>query len=86
MLVTVYKCLHGAAPFNLRSCFEERDTAGSYNLTGGAKLKAPAVKTKTFGLHSLTSAPHEWNNLPDEVPRADTLPFLSRKYNNLPVL
>ena len=52
MLITVYKCLHGAAPSNLHSYLEERDAAGSYNLRGYAKLKLSAVKTTTFGLHS----------------------------------
>ena len=42
MLVTVYKCLQGAAPLYLRTYLRERD-AGFYELRGYAKLKPPAV-------------------------------------------
>jgi len=42
MLVTVYKCLHGAASSNIRSYLQVRD-GGSYILKGYAKLKPPAV-------------------------------------------
>jgi len=80
MLITVYKCLHGAAPSNLRSYLEECDAAGSYNLTGYAKLKVRAVKTTSFGEHSFTyQAPYVWNNFPNEVRRADTLPVSKQK-------
>ena len=51
MLVTVYKCLHSAAPSNLRAYLQVRE-AGPYFLRGYAKLKPPTVRTTTFGLHS----------------------------------
>ena len=71
----------------MRSYLEERDAAGSYNLGGYAKLNVRAVKTTMLALHSFRyQAPHAWNNLPDEVRRADTLTFLGRKWNNFPVL
>lgn len=43
ILVIVYKCLHGAAPSNLRSYLQVRDT-GSNILRGYTKLKPPAVR------------------------------------------
>ena len=67
MLVTVYKCLRGAAPLKLRTYLQVRE-AGSYILRGFAKLKPPAVRTTTFGLHSfLYLAPNAWNKLPDTI-------------------
>ena len=60
MLVTVYKCLHGVALSNLRPYLQMRE-AGSYILRGYAKLKPPAVRTTTFGLHSFRYlAPNAW--------------------------
>ena len=47
MLVTVYKCLQGAAPPYLKTYLQARD-AGSYSLRGYAKLKPPAVRTTRF--------------------------------------
>ena len=61
MLVAVYKCLHGAASSNLRSYQQVRD-AGSYILRGYAKLKPPAVRITTLGLHSFRHlALNVWN-------------------------
>ena len=67
MLVTVYKCLHGAAPSaapsNLRTYLQVHE-AGPYILRG--YTKPPAVRTTTFGLHSFRYlAPNAWNKLPD---------------------
>ena len=74
MLVTVYKCLHGAASSNIRSYLQVGD-AGSYIFRGYAKLKPPAVRTTTFGLHSFRQlAPNVWNELPDTIRKAVLLP------------
>lgn len=79
MLVTVYKCFHGAAPPYFRTYLQARD-AGSYNLRGYAKLKPPAVRTKRFGLHSFRHlAPDAWNKLPDTTRKANTLTLFKYK-------
>ena len=63
MLVTIFKCLHGAAPSYLRSQLKERGSA--YSLRGPAILELPAVRTTTYGLHSFRYfGPHEWKRLP----------------------
>lgn len=72
MLITVFKCLHGAAPSYLRSHLKERTSA--YSLRGHAILELPTVKTTTYGLHSFRYfGAHEWNRLPDSVRRSETL-------------
>ena len=79
MLVTVYKCLQGAAPSYLRTYLQARD-AGFYDLRGYAKLKPPAVRTTRFGLHSFRHlAPNAWNKLPDTTRKADTLSMFKHK-------
>ena len=73
MLVTVCKCLQGAALSYLQTYLKVCD-AGSYNLGGYAKLKLPAVRTTRFGLHSFCHlAPNAWNKLPNTTRKADTL-------------
>ena len=47
MLVTVYKCLQGAAPSYLRTYLQARDP-GFYDLRGYAKLKPPAIWSSLF--------------------------------------
>ncbi len=65
MLVTVHKCLHGAALSNLWTYLQMRD-AGFHFLRGFAKLKQPAVRTETFGICSFRHlAPKVWNKLPE---------------------
>ena len=77
MLVTIYKC----------ALISRSATQQAPNLRGYAKLNVLAVKTTTLALHSFRhQAPHVWNNLPDEVRRADTFTVLSRKWNNFLVL
>ena len=79
MLVTVYKCLQGAAPSYLQTYLQERD-AGFYELRGYAKLKPPAVRTTRFNLHSFRHlAPNVWNKLPDTTRKADTLSMFKDK-------
>ena len=79
MLVTVYKCLQGAAPSYLRTYLQARD-AGFYDLRGYAKLKTPAVRTTRFGLHSFRHlAPNAWNKLLDTTRKADTLSMFKHK-------
>ena len=79
MLVTVYKCLHDAAPSNLRTYLQVRE-AGPHILRGYAKLKPPAVRTTTFGLHSFCYlAPNAWNKLPYTTRKADTLSMFKHK-------
>jgi len=79
MLVTVHKCLHGAAPSISRTYLQVREI-GSYILGGYAKLKPPAVRTAIFGLNSfrhLTS--NTWNKLQDTTRKADTLSMFKHK-------
>ena len=72
MLVTIFKCLYGAAPSNLRSQLKERGSA--FSLRGYAILELSAVRTATYGLHSFRYfGPHEWNRLPDGTRRSETL-------------
>ena len=79
MLVTVYKCLHGAAPSNLRTYLQVRK-AGTHILRGYAELKLPAVRTTTFGLHSFHYlASNAWNKLLDTTRKADTLSMFKHK-------
>ena len=79
MLVTVYKCLQGAAPSYLRTYLQARD-AGFYDLRGYAKLKPPAVRTTRFRLHSFRHlAPNAWNKLPDTTRKVDTLSMFKHK-------
>ena len=79
VLVTVYKCLHGAASSNIRSYLQVRHP-GSYFLRGYAKFKPPAVRTTTFGVHSFRHlASNVWNKLPDNIRMADTLFMFKRK-------
>ena len=62
MLITAFKCLHGAAPSYLRLHLKERTSA--YSLRGHAILELPTVKTTGYGLHSFRYfGPHEWNRL-----------------------
>jgi len=78
MLVTVYKCLHGATPSILLTYLQVCE-AGSYILRGYAKLKPPAVRATTFGLHSFCHlASNAWNKLPDTTWKADKIPFKHR--------
>ena len=79
MLVTVYKCLNGAAPSNLRTYLQVRE-AGSYFLRGYAKPKPPAVRTTTFGLHSFRYlGPNALNKLLDTTRKADTISMFKHK-------
>ena len=79
MLVTMYKCLQGAAPSYLRTYLQAHD-AGFYDLRGYATLKPPAVRTTRFGLHSFRHlAPNAWNKLPHTTRKADTLSMFKHK-------
>ena len=84
MLVTVYKCLHGAAPSNLLTYLQVR-MAGSYILSQGyAKLKPPAFRTTTFVLHSFRHlASSVWNKLPDTSRKLILFLCLLTNSNNL---
>ena len=78
MLVTVYKCLQGAALSYLQTYLQAHDP-GFYDLRGYAKLKPPAVRTR-FGLHSFHHlAPNAWNKLPHTTGTADTLSMFKHK-------
>ena len=84
MLVTVYKCLHGAAPSNLRTYLRVRET-GSYFLRGYAKLKPPAVRTTTFGLLSVIWPPMHGTNYRILLGRLIPYLCLNINLNNLSV-
>ncbi len=78
MLVTVYKCLHGAAPSNLRSYLQMRDV-GSHFLRGFAKLKPPAVRTETFGIRSVILPQKNGTNYQTVHGRLKPFPCLNKK-------
>ena len=73
------KFLPSSAPSNLRTYPQVRED-GTYILRGNAKLKPPAVRTATFGLHSLRHlAPNARNKLLGTTRKADTLSTFKHK-------
>ena len=79
ILTMVYKGLYNMAPGYIASLPKERSQS-AYNLRGRRKLQIPAVKTRTFGLHSFRYlAASAWiSRLSDELRMSGSLAAFKR--------